>query len=101
MIHRIVLYAFECCEESCDGYEHARQTSSVAALEYLWLRRTTTMHNGIAPTNATQAKDRLYAQLANSLGRMSRAISQTADLCEQLQVDLHAMRTFAGLDAAK
>jgi hypothetical protein len=59
------------------------------------------MHNGIAPTNATQAKDRLYAQLASSLGRMSRAIAQTADLCEQLQVDLHAMRTFAGLDAAK
>lgn len=54
-----------------------------------------------APTSATQAKDRLYAQLAGSLGRMSRAVSQTADLCEQLQVDLHAMRTFAGLDAAK
>ncbi|KAF8894124.1 hypothetical protein BD779DRAFT_1505382 [Infundibulicybe gibba] len=53
------------------------------------------------PTNATQAKDRLYVQLAGSLGRMSRAISQTADLCEQLQVDLHAMKTFAGLDAAK
>lgn len=54
-----------------------------------------------APTNATQAKDRLYAQLSASLGRMSRAIGRTADLCEQLQVDLHAMTTFAGLDAAK
>ncbi|KAF8199159.1 hypothetical protein BJ912DRAFT_874373 [Pholiota molesta] len=54
-----------------------------------------------APTNATQTKERLYAQLAMSLGRTSRAISQTADLCEQLQVDLHAMRIFAGLDAAK
>ena len=32
---------------------------------------------------------------------MSRAISHTADLCEELQVDLQAMRTFAGLDAAK
>ena len=32
---------------------------------------------------------------------MSRAISHTADLCEQLQVDLQAVRTFAGLDAAK
>ncbi|KAF8998580.1 hypothetical protein BDQ17DRAFT_1283332 [Cyathus striatus] len=53
------------------------------------------------PTGATQAKDRLYAQLAGSLGRMSRAIGRTADLCEQLQIDLHAMRTFAGLDAAK
>jgi len=53
------------------------------------------------PTNATQAKDRLYAQLAHSLGRMTRAVSRTADLCEQLQVDLQAMRTFAALDAAK
>jgi len=59
------------------------------------------MNNFSQPTNATQAKDRLYAQLASSLGRMSRAIGRTADLCEQLQVDLHAMRTFAGLDAAK
>lgn len=54
-----------------------------------------------APTNATQTKERLYTQLAGSLGRMSRAIGQTADLCEQLQVDLQAMRVFAGLDAAK
>jgi hypothetical protein len=53
------------------------------------------------PTNATQAKERLYTQLAGSLGKMSRAIGRTADLCEQLQVDLHAMRIFAGLDAAK
>jgi len=53
------------------------------------------------PTNATIAKDRLYAQLAASLGRMSRAVAKTGDLCEQLQVDLNAMRTFAGLDAAK
>jgi len=54
-----------------------------------------------APTNATQTKERLYSQFAGSLGRMSRAISRTTDLCEQLQVDLHAMRVFAGLDAAK
>ncbi|KDR67952.1 hypothetical protein GALMADRAFT_79143 [Galerina marginata CBS 339.88] len=60
------------------------------------------LNSGNAPaTNATQTKERLYAQLAVSLGRTSRAISQTADLCEQLQVDLHAMRVFAGLDAAK
>ncbi|KAF7377785.1 hypothetical protein MSAN_00201800 [Mycena sanguinolenta] len=58
-------------------------------------------HAGNAPTNATQAKERLYAQLAASLSRMSRATSQTADLCQQLETDLHAMRTFAGLDAAK
>ncbi|KAJ7326306.1 hypothetical protein B0H14DRAFT_2382429 [Mycena olivaceomarginata] len=58
-------------------------------------------HSGNAPTNATQAKERLYSQLSGSLGRMARAIGQTADLCAQLQTDLHAMRTFAGLDAAK
>ncbi|KXN89272.1 hypothetical protein AN958_06026 [Leucoagaricus sp. SymC.cos] len=52
-------------------------------------------------TSAVQTKEKLYGQLAASLGRMSRAIGQTADLCEMLQVDLHAMRTFAGLDAAK
>lgn len=59
---------------------------------------TTTMMN--QPTNATQAKDRLYAQLAARVSNLSRAISQTADLCEHLQVDLHAMRMFAGLNAA-
>ncbi|KAJ6561895.1 hypothetical protein B0H19DRAFT_1259532 [Mycena capillaripes] len=53
------------------------------------------------PTNATQAKDRLYSQLSSSLSRMHRAMSKTADLCEQLQVDLHVMQTFVGLDAAK
>ncbi|KAJ7248643.1 hypothetical protein B0H12DRAFT_718900 [Mycena haematopus] len=58
-------------------------------------------HSGNAPTNATQAKERLYSQLSSSLSRMSRAIGQTADLCQQLEVDLHSMRTFAGLDAAK
>ncbi|EKM81954.1 hypothetical protein AGABI1DRAFT_55066 [Agaricus bisporus var. burnettii JB137-S8] len=52
-------------------------------------------------TSAVQTKEKLYGQLAASLNRMSRAISQTADLCDMLQVDLNAMRTFAGLDAAK
>ncbi|KXN85023.1 hypothetical protein AN958_11798 [Leucoagaricus sp. SymC.cos] len=51
--------------------------------------------------SAVQTKEKLYGQLAASLGCMSRAIGQTADLCEMLQVNLHAMRTFAGLDAAK
>ncbi|TFK74901.1 hypothetical protein BDN72DRAFT_811613 [Pluteus cervinus] len=54
-----------------------------------------------APTSATQAKDRLYSQLAGSINRMARAVGRTADLCEQLQYDLHAMQMFAGLDAAK
>ncbi|KAI3600529.1 hypothetical protein WG66_001775 [Moniliophthora roreri] len=54
-----------------------------------------------ATTNATQAKERLYSQLATSFKRMNRALIQTADLCEQLQFDLHSVRTFAGLDAAR
>jgi len=53
------------------------------------------------PTSATQANDRLYAQLATSLKNMCRAVGQTADLFEQLQVDLDAMRTLAGIHAAQ
>ena len=53
------------------------------------------------PSSATAAKDRLYAQLAASFGRLNRSISRTADLCDELQDDLQATRTFAGLDAAK
>ncbi|KAG1897508.1 uncharacterized protein F5891DRAFT_1044480 [Suillus fuscotomentosus] len=51
--------------------------------------------------NATQAKDRLYSQLAASLKNMSRAVGQTADLFEQLQTDLDAMRVLAGTHAAQ
>ncbi|KAG1797732.1 uncharacterized protein HD556DRAFT_1354880 [Suillus plorans] len=51
--------------------------------------------------NATQAKDRLYSQLATSLKNMSRAVGQTADLFEQLQTDLDAMRVLAGTHAAQ
>lgn len=53
------------------------------------------------PTNATQAKDRLYAQLATSLKNMSRAVGQTADLFEQLHIDLDAMRTLSSIHAAQ
>jgi hypothetical protein len=59
------------------------------------------MSSTIPTISAVQTKEKLYGQLAASLNRMSRAISQTADLCDVLQVDLNAMRTFAGLDAAK
>ncbi|KAG6333517.1 hypothetical protein ID866_5570 [Astraeus odoratus] len=53
------------------------------------------------PTNATQAKDRLYGQLAASLKNMTRVMGQTADLFEQLQTDLDAMRVLAGTHAAQ
>jgi division protein CdvB (Snf7/Vps24/ESCRT-III family) len=52
-------------------------------------------------TSATQAKDRQYMQLSASLTRLSHAVGQTADLFEQLQVDLDAMRALAGLHAAQ
>ncbi|TFY53675.1 hypothetical protein EVG20_g10008 [Dentipellis fragilis] len=52
-------------------------------------------------TSATQAKERHYAQLASSLTRLSRAVGQTADLFEQLQVDLDSMRILAGAHAAQ
>lgn len=59
------------------------------------------MNANVPPTSATQAKERLYAQLAGSMGRMTRAMGRTADLCEQMQVDLYAMKTFASLEASK
>lgn len=52
-------------------------------------------------SGAAQAKDRLYAQLASNLKNMSRAVGQTADLMEQLQNDLDAMRVLAGTHAAQ
>ena len=52
-------------------------------------------------TNATLAKDRLYGQLASNLKNMSRIMGHTADLFEQLQTDLDAMRVLAGTHAAQ
>ncbi|KAI0791644.1 hypothetical protein BC629DRAFT_1245824, partial [Irpex lacteus] len=52
-------------------------------------------------TSATQAKDRNYLQLSNSLARLSRAVGQTADLCELLKVDLNAMKVLSASHAAK
>ncbi|KAE9406307.1 hypothetical protein BT96DRAFT_851941 [Gymnopus androsaceus JB14] len=52
------------------------------------------------PTGATQAKERLYTQLAGSFGRMNRALMQTSNLCELLQMDLRAMQIFVGTDAS-
>lgn len=53
------------------------------------------------PTNATQAKDRRYMQLSNSLARLSQAVGHTADLCELLKSHLDAMRTLASSHAAQ
>ncbi|KAI0763785.1 hypothetical protein BD413DRAFT_606482 [Trametes elegans] len=53
------------------------------------------------PSNATQAKDRNYMQLGNSLARMARAIAQTADLCELMKVNLDAMRVLSASHAAQ
>ncbi|KIJ20770.1 hypothetical protein PAXINDRAFT_65999 [Paxillus involutus ATCC 200175] len=59
------------------------------------------MNNYPYPSGATQAKDRLYSQLAARLKNMSRVVGQTADLFEQLQNDLDAMRVLAGTHAAQ
>lgn len=76
-------------------------TSSIVQDEYLLGTDPVFSMQGVqAPTGATQAKERLYTQLAGSFGRMNRALVQTSNLCELLQMDLHAMRTFVGLDAA-
>ncbi|KAI0080172.1 hypothetical protein K474DRAFT_1590434 [Panus rudis PR-1116 ss-1] len=53
------------------------------------------------PTNATQAKDRHYAQLGSSIRRMANAVGQTAELSEQLRVTLDAMKTLAANHAAQ
>ncbi|TFL07464.1 hypothetical protein BDV98DRAFT_587954 [Pterulicium gracile] len=52
-------------------------------------------------SSATGSKNRLYDQLASSLNRLNGSISTTADLTALLQADLHALRIFATLDAAK
>ncbi|KAI0305935.1 hypothetical protein B0F90DRAFT_1624235 [Multifurca ochricompacta] len=51
--------------------------------------------------SASQTKDRNYAHLSKSLARLSRAMGQTADLFEQLHLDLDAMRTLAGIHSAQ
>ncbi|KAJ3480402.1 hypothetical protein NLI96_g8376 [Meripilus lineatus] len=51
--------------------------------------------------NATQSKDRRYLELAQSLQRLSRAMGQTADLCEHLKVNLDAMKSLAANHAAQ
>lgn len=53
------------------------------------------------PTSATQAKDRNYMQLGHSLARLSRAVGQTADLCELMKVNLDAMKVLAATHAAE
>ena len=94
----IILSAVNGC---CDHDRRSAQVSPTPRSHVLPVDDAMNSTNALSPTSATQAKERLYSQLASSIGRMSRAISHTADLCEQLQVDLQAMRTFAGLDAAK
>ncbi|KAE9394121.1 hypothetical protein BT96DRAFT_978668 [Gymnopus androsaceus JB14] len=39
-------------------------------------------------------------KLAGSFGRMNRALMQTSNLCELLQMDLRAMQNFVGIDAS-
>lgn len=51
--------------------------------------------------SATHSKDRRYLELAQCLTRLSRAMGQTADLCEHLKVNLDAMKSLAANHAAQ
>ncbi|EKM50371.1 uncharacterized protein PHACADRAFT_263637 [Phanerochaete carnosa HHB-10118-sp] len=53
------------------------------------------------PTSATQAKDKHYMLLGHSLARLSRAVGQTADLCELMRINLDAMKVLAATHAAQ
>ncbi|KAJ3559273.1 hypothetical protein NM688_g440 [Phlebia brevispora] len=59
------------------------------------------MSSSGGPTNATQAKDRNYMQLGHCLARLSRAVGQTADLCELLKVNLDSMKVLSATHAAQ
>ncbi|EIN06154.1 hypothetical protein PUNSTDRAFT_54446 [Punctularia strigosozonata HHB-11173 SS5] len=50
---------------------------------------------------AGTAKNRHYSHLAKSLTRLSQEVARTADLCEQLQVDILASRTLSATHAAQ
>lgn len=81
---------------ACRRISHRRVECCAARNESL---PNTTMQGH--PTNATQAKDRHYMQLGNSLSRLSRAVGQTADLCEMLKVNLDSMKLLAACHAAQ
>jgi hypothetical protein len=51
--------------------------------------------------SAIQKKERLYAQLATNFKQLKQNMARTTDLFEELQGDLDAMRTFAGIHAAQ
>ena len=51
--------------------------------------------------SAVQKKERLYAQLASNFKQLKQNMARTTDLFEELQGDLDAMRTFAGIHAAQ
>lgn len=52
-------------------------------------------------SNAAQAKDRHYMQLGHTLARLSRAMGQTAELCEGLTGNLESMKVLAASHAAQ
>ena len=62
---------------------------------------TQEMNNNPYPKNVSQTKDKNYTHLSKSLARLSRAMGQTADLFEQLHLDLDAMRALAGIHGAQ
>lgn len=52
-------------------------------------------------SGAAATKERLYAQLASKLGRLSAALGETSRSMETLRTDVHAMQTLAGLHGSQ
>lgn len=62
--------------------------------------RPSCFYTSMAESTTSQAKDRQYAQLSKSVGRLSNALAQTAELFDELNSDLHAMRTLGATHAS-
>ncbi|KZV94581.1 hypothetical protein EXIGLDRAFT_645063 [Exidia glandulosa HHB12029] len=52
-------------------------------------------------SGAAATKERLYAQLASKLGRLSAALGETSRSMETLRADVHAMQVLAGLHGSQ
>lgn len=83
------------------GHRHVHGQPQPVRGKLAWCAFAKNMNGHPHAKSASEAKDRNYAHLSKSLARLSRAVGQTADLFEQLHLDLDAMRTLAGLHSAQ
>lgn len=54
-----------------------------------------------AMSNPIEQKERYYALLAKRIGALSKDLAHTAELFQDIEKDIHAMKTFAGLQASQ